>query len=388
MTDLRHFGFLAPSEMDGLFSVAPSPFARDAQRHILAGSLGATLYSPATRDDLISDLTKARAHGVISSVVCLEDSISDGEVAAAVEHVIDQLDRLHVRVEETPLVFVRVRNADQITEIVDRLGDRTDALAGFVVPKFSANHGQLMLDRVREASKRIGRRLWAMPVIETADVAHRETRTRSLLAIGQVLARNRDLTLAVRIGATDLAGVYGLRRPKELTIYDLRVVADAIADIVNVFGRSGDRDWVISGAVWEYFGGSERIFKPQLRESPFGIEERALRAGLIAAELDGLIREVVLDRANGLVGKSVIHPMHVPVVHSLCVVSSEDYSDALAVLGHGMSGGVLRSEYGNKMNESGPHRAWAHATLRRAEAFGVTHDEVSFVDMIAAALRA
>jgi citrate lyase beta subunit len=386
--DLGHFSYLSDAERSTLFQVPPTPFSRDADRAVLADALGATLYSPATRPDLVTDLSRAREHGLVSSVICLEDSIRDDEVAAALDHVVAQLGLLHARVDEAPLVFVRVRAPEQVSQIVDRLGARTAALAGFVIPKFGAEIGREALDRVRKAAASAGRRLWAMPVIETAEVAHRETRTQALLAVDQLLSENADITLAVRIGATDLAALYGLRRPKELTVYDVRVVADAIADIVNVLGRVGTHDRVITGAVWEYFAGSERIFKPQLRETPFGVEERALRAGLIAAEVDGLIREVVLDRANGVVGKTVIHPTHVPVVHALSVVSSEDHADALAVLDHGSSGGVVRSAYRNKMNESRPHRAWAERTLRRAAAFGVARDGITFADLLAAVLRA
>jgi citrate lyase beta subunit len=388
VTALRHFEFLGDPEVDALFRIPPQPFARNAERQVLANALGATLYSPATRPDLASDLVMARAHGLVSSVVCLEDSIADDDVTGALDHVVDQIDRLHDELDAAPLVFVRVRAADQVRDIVDRLGSRTDAIAGFVLPKFGTDTGEKYLEEVQAASRRIGRRLWTMPIIESPEVAHREQRIESLLAIDELLTVHRDITLAVRIGATDLAAVYGLRRPKELTIYDLRVVADAIADIVNVFGRVNGRDLVISGAVWEYFeGGAERIFKPQLRESPFGAEERALRARLIAAELDGLIREVVLDRANGLVGKTVIHPSHVPVVHALSVVSSEDHHDAIAVLGQATEGGVVRSAYRNKMNESRPHRTWAERTLRRARAFGVARDDVSFADLLGGVIR-
>ena len=51
---------------------------------------------------------------------------------------------------------------------------------------------------------------------------------------------------------TDLSGLFGLRRPHDSTIWDIAVVRDVIADIVNVFGRAGD-GLSISGAVWEYY---------------------------------------------------------------------------------------------------------------------------------------
>jgi len=50
-----------------------------------------------------------------------------------------------------------------------------------------------------------------------------------------------------------------------------------------------------------------------LRQTPFD-ERKAggLRRQLMNTDLDGLMRETMLDRANGLTGKSVIHPSHVP----------------------------------------------------------------------------
>jgi citrate lyase beta subunit len=195
--------------------------------------------------------------------------------------------------------------------------------------------------------------------------------------------------LAVRIGATDLSSAYGLRRSRELSVYDIRVVADAITEMVNIFCRTDGSGFVVTGPVWEYFSSPERLFKPQLRESPFAEhEERGLRAEIIAKDLDGLIREVVLDRANGLSGKTVIHPSHVAAVHALSVVTHEEYSDALDVLGTAAGGGASASAFRNKMNESKPHTAWATRILQRAEVFGVARPTTSFVDLLGAGLAA
>jgi citrate lyase beta subunit len=235
-----------------------------------------------------------------------------------------------------------------------------------------------------------------MPVLESREVGFAESRVAALSAARALLDKYREYVLAVRIGATDLSAVYGLRRTRDLTVYDVRVVADVIADIVNVFSRvpaggeqGPDSSYVLTGPVWEYFSGGERLFKPQLRESPFAEhDERRLRAELIAADLDGLIREVVLDRANGLLGKTVIHPSHVAAVHALSVVTHEEYLDAADVLRTAGGGGVAPSPYGNKMNESKPHAAWARRTMLRARAFGVAREQVSFVDLLGAGLTA
>ena len=182
-------------------------------------------------------------------------------------------------------------------------------------------------------------------------------------------------------------GVYGLRRSPELTVYDVRMLADVIADVVNVFGRVNG-GFVVTGPVWEYFSGTERMFKPQLRTSPFQErDEQRLRAGVMAANLDGLIREAALDRANGLTGKSVIHPSHVNTVNALSVVTHEEYQDATDILGTCGTGGVTASSYRNKMNESRPHIAWAHRTLLRARPFGVARPGIAFVDLLGASIR-
>jgi citrate lyase beta subunit len=97
------------------------------------------------------------------------------------------------------------------------------------------------------------------------------------------------------------------------------------------------------------------------------------------------MREAILDRANGLTGKSVIHPSHIPPVHALAVVPHEEYQDALDIIEpESTAGGVRASEYGNKMNEMRPHRTWAERTLRRAHVFGSAADGISHIDLLTA----
>ncbi|HEX3547546.1 MAG TPA: HpcH/HpaI aldolase/citrate lyase family protein [Mycobacterium sp.] len=228
-----------------------------------------------------------------------------------------------------------------------------------------------------------GRRLWAMPVLETPEVIHAERRITGLLEVQELLDEHRDHVLAVRIGATDLSSLFGLRRFRDTTVYDVRVVADAIADIVNILGRHLG-GYPVTAPVWEHFSGAELHFKPQLERCR--CPDHTERARLIVNDLDALIREVRLDRANGLLGKTVIHPSHVAAVHALSVVTHEDFTDATDIIRTNNGGGVTSSSYRNKMNESKPHNAWAQRTMLRASAFGVAHEHVSFLDLLAAGL--
>ena len=385
---MRHFDFLSEAERQRLFFRPPQPFSPRDDLNVLGMALGATLYSPATRPSLVADLAKRVSQGVVSTVICLEDSIPDQAVAAAEQNVIAQLRAYAESGARRPLVFIRVRSAAQIPMIMTGLGEQASVLAGFVLPKFTEENGAQFLDAIREASVATGHRLLAMPVLEAPGVIFAESRIEVLLQVRQLLEKYREHVVAVRIGATDLSSVFGLRRSRDLTIYDVRVVADVIADVVNIFTRADEGGYAVTGAVWEYFSGTERMFKPQLREAPF-IEhsERALRAELIARDLDGLIREVALDKANGLTGKTVIHPSHVAAVHALSVVTHEEYCDARDVLGTRSGGGVSSSTYGNKMNESKPHSAWARRTVLRAAVFGVANADISFVDLLGAGLH-
>ncbi|GAA3396065.1 HpcH/HpaI aldolase/citrate lyase family protein [Streptomyces roseoviridis] len=398
---MRHFGHIPAATRSGLFHREPAEFSAGSPARTLAVALGATLYSPATRPRLADDVRKQAARGVVSMVLCLEDSISDADVEAGEDNLVRQFADLAASAEagdgpdggaaagaDVPLLFVRVREPRQITDLVSRLGETVRLLSGFVLPKFTEARGRPFLEALTAAEQSSGHRLFAMPVLESPELLHLESRAETLAGIAALTDKYRERILALRLGVTDFCSHYGLRRSPDMTAYDVQIVAHVIGDVVNVLGRSDGTGFTITGPVWEYFRPGERMFKPQLRRSPF-LEGRAedLRTALIQHDLDGLLREIELDRANGLLGKTCIHPTHVVPVHALSVVSHEEYSDAQDILRPERGGGgVLRSAYTNKMNEVKPHRAWAERTLRRAEVFGVAREDVGFVELLTAGL--
>ncbi|MFJ1599761.1 HpcH/HpaI aldolase/citrate lyase family protein [Streptomyces sp. NPDC088261] len=385
---MRHFGHIPPTAREGLFHQEPCEFTADSPARIMSAALGATLYSPATRPRLADDVIKQHRSGVVSMVLCLEDSIDDSEVEAGEDNLVRQFADLDTRGEELPLLFIRVREPEQIPDLVARIGPAAALLSGFVLPKFTAERGTPFLEAITDTEERTGHRLFAMPVLESPELLHLETRTETLTGIAGVVDKYRERVLALRLGVTDFCSAYGLRRSPDMTAYDVRIVAGIIEDVVNVLGRADGTGFTVTGPVWEYFRTQERMFKPQLRRSPFQ-EGRAeeLRTALIEHDLDGLLREIELDRANGLQGKTCIHPSHVLPVHALSVVSHEEFSDAQDILRPERGGGgVLRSAYTNKMNEVKPHRAWAERTLQRAEVFGVAREDVGFVELLTAGL--
>ncbi|RLV08564.1 ATP/GTP-binding protein [Streptomyces griseocarneus] len=389
---MRHFEHLPPSVRNGLFHKQPAAFDAGSPPATLATALGATLYSPATRPALAEDVVKQAARGVVSMVLCLEDSIDDADVADAEENLVRQfaaLDALAVAGRTLPLLFVRVREPGQIGDLVRRLGPAGRLLSGFVLPKFTEDRGLPFLEALTEAEAGHGQRLYAMPVLESPELLHLETRGETLSGIARTVGKYRDRVLALRLGVTDFCSAYGLRRAPDMTAYDVRLVASVIGDVVNVLGRADGSGFTVTGPVWEYFRPHERMFKPQLRRTPFAGPAEELRTALIEHDIDGLLREIQLDRANGLQGKTCIHPSHVAPVHALSVVSHEEFGDAQDILRpEREGGGVMRSAYTNKMNEVKPHRAWAERIMLRAEVFGVAREDVGFVELLGASLGA
>ncbi|MEU6472029.1 HpcH/HpaI aldolase/citrate lyase family protein [Streptomyces massasporeus] len=386
---MRHFGHVAPEVRKRLFHREPGVFTPDSPARLLAAALGATLYSPATRPRLADDVLKQAGRGVVSMVLCLEDSIDDADVGPGEENLVRQLTALDDLPDaDLPLLFIRVRTPEQIPDLVRRLGPAVQQLSGFVLPKFTEERGIPFLEALATAEAESGRRLFAMPVLESPELLYRESRVETLEGISRAIDKYRDRVLALRLGVTDFCSSYGLRRGPDMTAYDVQIVASVIADVVNMLGRADGTGFTVTGPVWEYFRVQERMFKPQLRQSPFlEVQAAELREKLIEHAMDGLLREISLDHANGLLGKTCIHPSHVLPVHALSVVSHEEFSDAQDILRPERGGGgVLRSAYTNKMNEVKPHRAWAERTLLRAEVFGVANQDIGFVELLAAGL--
>ncbi|GGY14013.1 HpcH/HpaI aldolase/citrate lyase family protein [Streptomyces djakartensis] len=386
---MRHFGHIAPEVRKRLFHREPCVFTPDSPVRLLSVALGATLYSPATRPRLADDILKQAGRGVVSMVLCLEDSIDDADVGQGEENLVRQLASLAGLPDtDVPLLFIRVRAPEQIPDLVRRLGPAARLLSGFVLPKFTEERGIPFLEALAAAEAESGRRLFAMPVLESPELLYRESRVDTLEGISRAVDKYRDRVLALRLGVTDFCSSYGLRRGPDMTAYDVQIVASVIADVVNMLGRADGTGFTVTGPVWEYFRVQERMFKPLLRQSPFlEVQAAELREKLIEHAMDGLLREISLDHANGLLGKTCIHPSHVLPVHALSVVSHEEFSDAQDILRPERGGGgVLRSAYTNKMNEVKPHRAWAERTLLRAEVFGVAGEDIGFVELLAAGL--
>ncbi|MEE1131181.1 MAG: HpcH/HpaI aldolase/citrate lyase family protein [Caryophanon sp.] len=377
---------------DTIFFKQPMQFSKLTPREDLAYCLGGALYMPATRRGLAQEVLMKKHPYLTSMIIDLEDAVGDEELEEAFHILVENMRAFQafmddgvLTIEDLPLIFVRVRNPEQLAEVIKTLGEAQNALTGYVFPKFGQANGKAFFEQIVQQNE-LGYTLYGMPILESDDVIFKERRFESLLAIREILITYYDYVLNVRIGTTDFCGLFGIRRRVDSTIYDVTIVRDCIADIINILNRTEHR-FVISGPVWEYFTNKTRIFRTALRETPFmmrygqvGLEAREQ---LINEYVDGLMREVFLDQINGLVGKTIIHPTHILPVNAMYVVTHEEYMDAENILQNSDGQiGVQKSMYNNKMNEMKPHFHWAERVMHRARTYGVYNPNEDFRSLL------
>ena len=80
-------------------------------------NLGATLYMPATREDIADAVLHGKIPGLRSLVICLEDAVSEADIPIALknlEHLLHELSNsMRSRGKnDWPLVFIRPRHAE------------------------------------------------------------------------------------------------------------------------------------------------------------------------------------------------------------------------------------------------------------------------------------
>lgn len=365
------------------FIEKPTDFNKYTDRKILQYCLGATMYMPGTKD-FASAIMEKKYPGLTSMVLCFEDACRQEEVPAAEKNSLQLLEDLHTAIktgkmtyEDLPLIIFRIRNMEQFRHFAGQLKpEHIHLITAFNFPKFNAGNGEDYFSYLQELNDQFGEVIYGMPIIEDRNVAFKETRLAELLRTKEILDRHKDLVLNIRVGGTDFSACFGVRRGIEYTIYDILTVRDCLLDILNVFSR--DNEYTVSGPVWEYFRASKAMRWKDLPVFDF-TETLIKREKIVNDAVDGLLRELILDKANGFIGKTIIHPTHLNFVNGMLAVTQEEYEDACQILN--TSGGVVKSRNANKMNEIAPHRNWAEKLYMRAKVYGVIQNESEYLKL-------
>ncbi|WP_165253207.1 HpcH/HpaI aldolase/citrate lyase family protein [Adlercreutzia sp. ZJ304] len=366
-----------------MFVKEPIEFNKHTDSELLRFCLGATMYMPGTQD-FAGKIISGWLPELTSMVLCFEDACPADKVyeaeansLALLDILVDAIEDGSLDIDRVPLIFCRVRSIGQFHRFAQQLTVRqSKLLCGFNFPKFNSRNGEAYFNYLKQLNDELGEILYGMPILEDSKVAFKESRMGELMAVREILDDYKDIVLQVRVGATDFSSCFGARRGVDYSIYDILTVREILSDILNVFSRNND--YVVSGPVWEYFRAPKEMMFEDLPK--IDIEDRLLRRHRIFnEEVDGLLREVILDKANGFVGRTVIHPTHIRFVNALQAVTREEYNDAMQILN--TNSGVVKSTQANKMNEIAPHTNWARKVAMRAKAYGVIENEKRYVEL-------
>jgi citrate lyase beta subunit len=337
------------------FYILPEKLKRNVSKEILSLALGGTLYVPAIKEGFSEKIINKEYKNLTSVIFCLEDSIADSAVEIAEENLLRTLDEIDravldekIDIDDVPWIFIRIRSFEQLNMLLSQK-EKLKLVTGFVFPKVNSNQLKQYIDAV-------GSQYYIMPIFESSEIIYKESRIYELFRLKEILDLAKDRVLNVRIGVTDFSGLYSIRRYKKSTIYDNLVVSDCITDILNIYSRA-EQGYFVSGSVWEHFSKENDKY---------------------------FLREVELEKANGIIGKTVIHPSQIDKVNAIYTVTEEEYIDALNIVESSESGnnGVTKSDYKNKMNEVKPHYNWAKLILLRARIYGVLKQDIHYSELL------
>lgn len=314
---------------------------------LLPYKIGGLLYTPALNSHIADKIKQRTIPQLRSIALCLEDSIEDSSLSLAEQKLCNTLRQLE-HSGELPYIFVRIRTPQHLKRIHEMLGGLSELLCGYVLPKFDLSNAERYLDLLYTFNSNHDHELSFMPILESGMVASINHRRENLIQIKSLLDADKDHILNVRVGGNDFCNLFGVRRHLNQTIYDIGVIRDILADVVNVFGS----DYIVSGPVWEYFG-----------DDPAG------------PWADGLRREIALDLVNGFVGKTAIHPSQLPIIAEGLKPSKYDYEDAEKILSwKSDSLAVQKGASTSRMNEQKCHTRWAKKIMALAQVYGVTEE--------------
>lgn len=310
-------------------------------------ALGASLYMPATRSDIWQVICRDKLTNINSVIICLEDAVSESDVEMALQQLQTLLNRWAEYLTaltpnnankldtpqpfERPLVFIRPRHPQMLKQLADFA--HIELIDGFVLPKVD----MISLSNWRIACQFINDDSLLMPTLETAAVfnpIHNQE-----LAVALRKAFDQPI-FALRIGGNDLFASLRMRRPHNSSVYN-SAIGSLIYQLLGCFVPHG---FYLTAPVFEY------LDQPTL-----------------------FMQELTQDVSLGLVGKTVIHPSQIPLVHQAFCVPASVLDEAQAILD---SEAKAVFKYNNTMLEPATHRAWAMEVIERSHVFGVVADGV------------
>jgi len=282
--------------------------------------LGATLFVPATHQELENIVCYNKYPELKSVLIDTEDGISDNNLEVALESL---KELLKIYKKEKLLVFIRPRNVNILRRILQL--ENIKNIDGFILPKFSLENAQNYLALLDESD------FLLMPSIEGEELFNQN----SLYELRDILLENRENILLLRFGLEDILRQLKMKRSCEESAFDFSAISYVLGSFIAIFKSAG---FEISGGVYPCF-----------------------------KDRDGFIKDVKRDLKEGLVSKTIIHPNQIEPINELYKVSKEELEEALQICKN--DNAVFNQN--DKMAEVVTMKPYAQEIILRAEVYGV-----------------
>lgn len=377
---MRHYMHLSDSELNKIFYKKPEAFDNTTKKNQLRYALGATLYLPATKYIAPYLLEKRYSH-LTSFVMCFENLIEERNINIAEKTLLNTLRTLkmaenenRINKDELPLFFIHVRDPlqfERLYEILIKEKDIISYISGFFLPKFNSNNADAYLSTVKKI-RLISEYIYAVPIIESKEIISLASRISELITLEKTIFEYRDMILGIRIGGSYINSVLGVNSLEAMSIYDVGITASIIYDIINSFINLSYEDIAIYSSSWD-----KKItsFQTVSKSSNAFDQNKVIynHAFTHDPSLDGFIREILLDKLNGCVGKTVVYPNQISIVNALYSVERKDYELALSI----NSSNEPSLNYGEQIN----NKIWSNKILSLSKIYGVLNENYSAVDL-------
>ncbi|MBP9499754.1 MAG: HpcH/HpaI aldolase/citrate lyase family protein [Acetoanaerobium sp.] len=377
---MRHYMHLSDSELNKIFYKKPEAFDNTTKKNQLRYALGATLYLPATKYIAPYLLEKRYSH-LTSFVMCFENLIEERNINIAEKTLLNTLRTLkmaenenRINKDELPLFFIHVRDPlqfERLYEILIKEKDIISYISGFFLPKFNSNNADAYLSTVKKI-RLISEYIYALPIIESKEIISLASRISELITLEKTIFEYRDMILGIRIGGSYINSVLGVNSLEAMSIYDVGITASIIYDIINSFINLSYEDIAIYSSSWD-----KKItsFQTVSKSSNAFDQNKVIynHAFTHDPSLDGFIREILLDKLNGCVGKTVVYPNQISIVNALYSVERKDYELALSI----NSSNEPSLNYGEQIN----NKIWSNKILSLSKIYGVLNENYSAVDL-------
>jgi len=272
-------------------------------------SLGGTLFTPATYNNIQKLFTLEKYPTLKSLVIDLEDGCHNYNKGLV------NIKNLDFSKRKIP-TFLRPKNSDSLKELTKFNVD------GFVLPKFGLSNSQQYLNILKNTE------FYIMPSIEGEELFN----FNKLLQLKKIL-KNKNI-LTIRIGCEDMFRQLHMKKGKH-SIFDRSVTNNIIGNILTIFKSDG---FNISGCVYPYFN-----------------------------DIEGFKKDIQKEFFEGLFSKTIIHPNQIEPLNELYKVTKIELQEAKEII---TSDNNIFNQNG-KMAETKTQIPYAKTIIKRYQIYGL-----------------